>query len=139
VKRRFVLDAWAVLAFIQGEEPAASRVKRLLEDAREGNSELSISIVNLGEVFYIIGRQEGRDQSRDTLAQIRHLPLTVASATDDLVMAAAELKIEYTISYADAFAAALAEKLEAVVVTGDPEFKELEGRIPMERLVRAPC
>lgn len=30
----FVLDAWALLAFLQGEEPAASRVKSLLQEAR---------------------------------------------------------------------------------------------------------
>jgi hypothetical protein len=47
VKRRLVLDAWAMLAFIQGEEPAASRVKQLLEDAREGLLELFICIINL--------------------------------------------------------------------------------------------
>ena len=53
---RFVLDAWAVLALLQGEEPAASRVKTLLNAAREGAVELFISILNLGEVIYRIGK-----------------------------------------------------------------------------------
>jgi hypothetical protein len=42
----------------------------------------------------------------------------------------------YTVSYADAFAAATAEKLKAVLVSGDPEFKQLEGRILLEMLTR---
>ena len=137
MKPRFVLDAWAMLAFIQGEEPAASRVRQLLQDAQERLLELFICIINLGEVFYSIGRKEGRDQSQETLAEVRLLPLTIVSATDDLVMRAADLKMDYAISYADAFAAALAEKLNAVVATGDPEFKQLEGRIRLEELVRA--
>ncbi len=137
VKRQLVLDAWAMLAFMQGEEPAASRVKHLLEDAQEGLLELFICIINLGEVFYRIGRKEGREQSRETLAEIRLLPLTVVSATDDLVMTAGDLKMDYAISYAAAFAAALAEKLNAAVVTGDPQFRQLEDRIPLEELVRA--
>ena len=99
--------------------------------------ELFICIINLGEVFYSIGRKEGRDQGRETLAEIRLLPLNVVSATDDLVMAAANLKMDYAISYADAFAAALAEQLNATVATGDPEFRQLDGRIRLEELVRA--
>ena len=59
MKGRFVLDAWAVLALLQKEEPAASRVKRLLEDAQESNIELFISIINLGEVIYRIGKVKG--------------------------------------------------------------------------------
>jgi predicted nucleic acid-binding protein len=137
VKPRFVLDAWAMLAFIQGEEPAASRVRQLLQDAQERLLELFICIINLGEVFYTISRKQGRDQGQETLAEIRLLPLNVVSATDDLVMAAAKLKMDYAISYADAFAAALAEQLNATVATGDPEFRQLDGRIRLEELVRA--
>ena len=137
MKPRFVLDAWAMLAFIQGEEPAASRVRQLLQDAQDELLELFICIINLGEVFYSIGRKEGRDQGRETLAEIRLLPLNVVSATDDLVMAAANLKMDYAISCADAFAAALAEQLNATVATGDPEFRQLDGRIRLEELVRA--
>ena len=33
----FALDAWAILAYLQGEEPAASRVRSRLHDA-EANS-----------------------------------------------------------------------------------------------------
>jgi predicted nucleic acid-binding protein len=137
VKRRLVLDAWAILALIQGEELAASQVKSLLQDAQEGHSDLFISIINLGEVYYRIGRSTSKDQAQETLTEIRLLPLTVVSVTDDAVLAAAELKMSYALSYADAFAGALSEELGAALVTGDPEFRQLEGRIPLERLVRA--
>ena len=42
------------------------------------------------------------------------------------VRAAAELKALGGLSYADCFAASLAQELDATLVTGDPEFAGLE-------------
>jgi len=131
-----VLDAWAILAFLQKEEPAASRVKQLMEDAEKGNVELFISIINLGEVTYRIGKLKGEDEAKETLDEIRRLPLTVVPATEEAVFSAAGFKMHYAISYADAFAAAAVEELGAVLVTGDPELEQLGSRIQMEKLQR---
>lgn len=136
MRQRFVLDAWAILAFLQKEEPAASRVKQLMEDAEKGNVELFISIINLGEVTYRIGKLKGEDEAKETLDEIRRLPLTVVPATEEAVFSAAGFKMHYAISYADAFAAAAAEELGAVLVTGDPELEQLGNRIQMEKLQR---
>ena len=137
MKPRFVLDAWAMLALLQGEEPAASRVRQLLESAQGGESELFISIINLGEVAYCVGRVEGEKAAWTTLDEIRRLALTVAPATDERVLSAARLKMRYAISYADAFAAALAQELGAVLVSGDPELGALRDEIVLERLERS--
>ena len=136
MRQRFVLDAWAILAFLQGEEPAASRVKQLMEEAEKGNVELFISIINLGEVTYRVGKLKGEDEAKETLDGIRRLPLTVVPATDEAVLSAARFKMHYAISYADAFAAAAAEELGAVLVTGDPELEQLGNRIQIEKLER---
>ena len=134
---RFVLDAWAVLALLQGEEPAASRVKTLLDDAREGAVELFISIINLGEVIYRIGKTKGEDEAWETLAEIRHLSLVVVPATEEAVFAAVRFKMHFAISYADAFAAATTDGLNAILVTGDPELAQIEDHIPIEKLERS--
>ncbi len=136
MKKRFVLDAWAVLALLQKEEPAASRVKGLLEEAEEGNVELFISIINLGEVIYRIGKVKGEKEAQETLDEIRRLSLTVVPATEEAVFTAARFKMGYAISYANAFAAATAQDLGAVLVTGDPEPEQLEDRIRIEKLER---
>jgi len=136
MKHHFVLDAWAILALLQKEEPAASRVKQLLEDAEEGSIELFISIINLGEVIYRIGKVKGENEARQTLDEIRRLSLTVVPATEKAVFAATGFKMHYAISYADAFAVATAEDLGAVLVTGDPELGQLGNRIRIERLER---
>lgn len=136
MKKRFVLDAWAVLAVLQKEEPAASRVKRLLEEAEEGTVELFISIINLGEIIYRIGKVKEEKEAQETLDEIHRLSLTVVPATEEAVFRAVKFKMRYAISYADAFAAATAEDLAAVLVTGDPELEQLGDRIRIEKLER---
>ena len=131
-----VLDAWALLAFLQGEEPAATRVRDLLREANEGSARVLMSIINLGEVYYNLGRVRGEEEAEETLTTIRQLPMTILPASDEMVMRAARLKMAHPISYADAFAAAAASELSAVLVTGDPELKRLDGIIALEWLQR---
>jgi len=134
--RRFVLDAWAILALLQKEEPGASRVRQLLEQAEKTEVQLFISIINLGEVIYRIGKVKGENEAQETLHQIRRLSLAILPATEEAVFAAAGFKMHHPISYADAFAAAAAESLDAVLVTGDPELVQLDNRIQIEKLHR---
>ncbi len=48
-----VLDAWAIMAWLKGQQPAADRVRALLEEAGDRRRKLAMNIVNLGEVFYL--------------------------------------------------------------------------------------
>lgn len=136
MKQHFVLDAWALLALLQAEDPAATRVKQLLNGAQKNALDLCVSVINLGEVIYRIGRVKGEDEAWKTLDQLRNLPLTVIPATEEAVFAAVDFKIHHTISYADAFAAATADELGAVLVTGDPELLQFGDRVQIERLER---
>jgi len=132
----FVLDAWAILALLQKEEPAASRVLQLLQEANTQGFKLYVSIINLGEVYYRIGRIKGRKEADETLKSLYQLPVTILPATDQIVLEAASLKMELAISYADAFAAAETQRLKATLVTGDPELISLKGVIQIEKLKR---
>lgn len=132
----FVLDAWAFLAFFQKEEPAASRMRRLLQQGMSEKVRLCLSIVNLGEVYYRVGRVKGRVEADQTLETLSRLSITILSATDEIVLAAAALKMQFPISYADAFAAAEAKQHNAVLVTGDPELFQLQGFVKIEKLKR---
>lgn len=132
----YVIDAWALLALLQGEEPAASRVKELLSKGEQRQATLLLSMINLGEVYYRVGRRSNRAEAFNTVQDIRRLALSVVPVSNDLVLAAADFKMTYTISYADAFAAALADQAGATLVSGDPEFDLLQGRIQLEKLHR---
>jgi len=131
-----VLDAWAILAFLQQEEPAASRVKQILIEAQRHPHLLHISIINLGEIFYRIGRLHGLREAERTIGDLRSMPLNVLPANEDLVFEAATLKTKFPISYADAFAAAAARRLKGILLTGDPELLRLRKTIRIRKLTR---
>jgi len=132
----YVLDAWALLAMLQKEEPAAKRVTELLREAQAKNASLAISIINLGEVVYRVGKVKGESAARETLAELQRLPLEVLPVGEDFVWRAAHWKMHHTLSCADAFAAAAAERLGAVLLTGDPELTRLTEGVQVERLTR---
>jgi predicted nucleic acid-binding protein len=132
----YLLDAWAFLALLQREDPAASRVRSLLQEAELQKVKLYLSIINLGEIYYSIGKAKGRGEAEGTLKTVQRLPITILPATDKTVLAAAALKMDYAISYADAFAAAEAKRRGFTLVTGDPELFQLQGVIKIEKLKR---
>jgi ribonuclease VapC len=49
-----------------------------------------------------------------------------------LMIACRDHKAEYTISFADCFAAATALKYHATILTGDPEFRKLGRMVSVE-------
>jgi predicted nucleic acid-binding protein len=122
--RNYLFDAFPLLCWLQ-EEPGYEMIDDLLAEAEEGESLISIHIINLGEVFYRVCRVTGTKQAEEILDKIRLLPIRVLSISDEDVMGAAKIKAKYPISYADAFAVSKALQSGATVVTGDPEYKAL--------------
>ena len=111
----FALDAWAVLELLEGNEPAAARVADVLDQ------QPVMSWINLGEVFYVIKRDQGEDEALETVRDLRP-KLQLDLPSEDRVLDAARIKAEHTLSYADAFAAATAAARGAILLTGDPEL-----------------
>jgi predicted nucleic acid-binding protein len=132
----YTLDAWAVLAYLQAEEPAARRVLDILQAAQRKEVTLTISMINLGEVYYRIGKVHGLEEADQILADLRQIPMQIIPADPEAVLAAARLKMKHAISYADAFAAATALSQKATLLTGDPELKSIRGLFEVEGLTR---
>jgi ribonuclease VapC len=129
----YILDSFALLAFLEGEG-GASRVKAALEQAQLGQGNIYLSLINLGEVLYITERERGLPLAQKTLALIEQLPLTILPATRDRMLAAAHIKANFAVAYADAFAIAAAQELNGIALTGDPEFAAVESIIQVEWL-----
>jgi predicted nucleic acid-binding protein len=115
------LDSWAVLRWLEGEEPAAGRVEQSLE------TRPVMSWINLGEVFYVVHRATGVGQARAVVNDLRHR-LLLDLPTEARVLEAAAIKAQYPMAYADAFAMATALAHRARLLTGDPEI--LDGGDP---------
>jgi len=121
VKKPHVLDSFALLAFLN-KEKGFEKVRALLHAAESSGEPLLMHEINIGEVYYIIAKARSPQKAEEFLHRLETLPIQpVANAFSD-VLAAAKLKAQFPISYADAFAVSTALRVQAVVVTGDPEF-----------------
>lgn len=126
--RAIVLDSWAIMAYLE-DEPAAERVADIIADANEDGTPLLMTVVNLGEVWYIIAREASETEAERSITEIKHLGIEIIDADWTLVREAAGFKAKHKMSYADGFAAALAKQKKAHLVTGDREFAQLESDI----------
>ncbi len=129
----YILDSFALLAHLHGETSMA-RVDEILQSAQRGDLKACMSMINLGEVLYITERQHGLRKAQDTLALIQQMPVEILPADEQAVLAAAHIKANYPISYADAFTVAAAQELSATILTGDSEFGEVESIVKVEWL-----
>ncbi|OGP61983.1 MAG: hypothetical protein A2170_02050, partial [Deltaproteobacteria bacterium RBG_13_53_10] len=107
MKKKSLLDSFAILAWIQ-DEKGAQQVEELLYLAQDHKEELLLNIINLGEVFYRCARVRDIPFARDILEKLRLLPIKIYPCPNDLVLEASEIKAKHPIAYADAFAAATA-------------------------------
>jgi ribonuclease VapC len=129
--KNIVFDSHAILKWTQAE-PGYKKVKTLLTDCANGTRVGFMNRVNLGEVYYKSIRAVGVERSRQFLENFERLPITLVLPDGELIWKAAEIKADFSISYADCFAVATGLRYEARVVTGDPEFKKTAGLVAVE-------
>ena len=132
-KSIYLLDSFALLAYLN-DEAGCTRVQEILALAEGRKCRVVMCLVNLGEVLYITERERGLAMAQGVLALTESLALELLDASRDLVLDAAHIKANHPLSYADAFATAAAVRENAVVVTGDPEFRSVEELIKIEWL-----
>ena len=124
----YVLDSWAVLAYLEDEE-SGQKVADLIADAHEHGIPLFMSVVNAGEVWYILAREVSETEADKGVDGLRKLGIEFIGVDWKLSRQAGAYKSKNRMSYADCFAAALAKENKADLVTGDKEFKQVEGDI----------
>ena len=131
-----VLDSFALIAYFRGE-PAGAPVMQLLHKAGKANEPVHMTEVNYAEVLYMILRKNGVEAWEKAARILVALPINFHPADRELAEIAADLKSRFSFSLADAFAAALAKKNQAELVTGDPEFKAIEGEVKISWLAKS--
>lgn len=118
------MDSWAILAWLDGEEPAAEIVQQAIETGRP-----LISWINLVEVEYRIWRRHGAAEAKAVLDELRdHVDEGLPGVAR--MRAVASLKAVNPIALADCFAIATAAASVAELVTGDPEIVDRRETLP---------
>ena len=124
----YVFDSFALIAHLEGEE-RGKKVTELLSMSLAGKTAIFMSIINVGEVYYITMRERGVEKAEEVLMLVEQLPIRMVLPDRELTIEAARLKAAHPVAYADCFAAALAVKKKVKIVTGDPEFKKFGAKV----------
>ena len=123
-----VFDSHALLKLLR-DEPGAEEVEKILIEAARRDERAHMTEVNYAEVQCIVRRKDGEAAWQTIARELVAAPIQFHVADRVLADSAADFKTRFKISLADAFAAALAKKQNADLVTGDPEFTPLEKEI----------
>lgn len=115
------LDSWAVLAWLDGEEPALSMVEQSLAERP------MVSWVNMVEVYYRIALDHGQSVADETLSDLRAALALDLPGTARMIEVA-RLKARAPIALGDCFAVATAAAHDLPLLTGDPEIIDLVDR-----------
>ena len=115
-----VLDSYAIMAVIE-DEPGAQAVADIISDDQ---FEIYMSSINLGEAYYILLREQGKQTAEEVVGSILlDDSFQIEEASWQRIKDAADIKSKGGLSYADAFVMGLAQEMQAAIVTGDPEIR----------------
>ncbi len=128
---QYVLDSYALLAYAENEK-GGDQVSEILKMSLDKRAIVFLSVINWGEMYYIALREGGESVAEAYRHTFESYPITIMDATKELTLLAAHFKAFNKLSYADAFAAALTKTKKATLITGDPEFKSLEGDLDIK-------
>ena len=120
-----IFDAFPFLVLAK-KQTGWEQVRAHLQSAAREGFQHSISLINLGEVYYMLHREHGDRMAMQTVEEIRAAPIEIVIPSFDQMLQAARFKASGGISYADCFAAALSLERGTPVLTGDPEFSLVE-------------
>jgi len=130
----YVLDANAVLRYLAiGDGQGGEKVLGLFQQAERGQARRSMSVINLGEVLYILLKRVGEQRGLHYIRILEH-GVTIVDADTIRTIQAATLKHQLKLGYADSFAAALALELKATLVSADPSFEKVGKDLKWMRL-----
>ena len=109
------------------ERLSGRRVQDVLNQAHKQRATVWLTVVNYGEVIYSTEREQGLKAAHKLIAVIDQLPIEIVDVDRRLALAAAHIKAQHPLSYADAYAVALAQDRQATIVTADPEVPRGRG------------
>lgn len=120
----YLLDTSALLA-LRDDEPGAERVAALLETAVRSERACYGCFMSQMELLYRVWKDEGEEAGREAYSMCLRLPIVWLHESPGLLERAAAVKACFSLSLADAWIAAAALQLDAILVHKDPEFEKV--------------
>jgi predicted nucleic acid-binding protein len=115
----FILDACALIALLAGE-PGAENVKKIIQDAIDGNATIKINQINLLEVYYKVCNVYNQDEANKTIEKIKEFPIEIIIGLKENVFnEAGRIKSKHKIPLGDSIAVAESIIGKGILVTSD--------------------
>jgi predicted nucleic acid-binding protein len=131
--KEYVLDANSVLRYFDPKYANDELVHSVFLKAQQHEARLFMSVLNAGEVFYLLIRDAGELRALNYMRILQNL-ISIVEADLERTMEAARLKHRYKLGYADSFAASLALSLKATLVSADPDFEKIGKQLKWLKL-----
>lgn len=128
----WLLDTSALFC-LSDDEPGAETVEKILHESGPKGMAF-VCFITLMEYYYVLHQEKGELEARRGYLKLKQLPLKVVESDEELALSAGRIKALSRLSVADAWVAAAAERLQAVLVHKYPEFEQLKGQIPLQAL-----
>ena len=132
--KNYALDASAAVRYLTNGI-GAEKVDALIHRSHKHEVHLLVCVVNWGEALYVLAGMAGLGKATADLKAISAFVELVA-VDEELAEAAAVVKFHYKLGYADCFAAALAMRIDATLVTSDPDFAKVGKKLKILELPR---
>lgn len=128
-----MFDSYTIITFFE-KEKGFEKVVDIFTESVSNKLKILTNIVNWGEVYYIVLREQGSKAATLFEENFKKLPVELVYCDYSLTKRASEFKAFNSLSYADCFAAATASIYKATLITGDKEFLKLGKDILIEWL-----
>lgn len=116
-----LIDSWAWIEYFKDGKCAKKATSSI-----ESEEEAFVSTINLLEVYMWVAKFYSEAIAAEKIVFIEKR-CYVIPLEGDIAISAARLKLKHKLGIADAVVLATARKLDAKIVTGDPDFKKIEG------------
>jgi predicted nucleic acid-binding protein len=135
VSEKLVLDSFALVSLFH-KEPGWRGVQAALYAQEKAGARALLNWINWGEFFYVVKRRVGSARADEALRLLEQLPIDLVPVDQALVRAAAEIKSQHPVSYADAFCVATAQRIGGIVLTSDRKFRAVQHLVKVRWLAR---
>jgi predicted nucleic acid-binding protein len=115
-----LIDSWAWVEYFRGSE-AGERAREFIE----GEEEAVVSTINLAEVYRWILRFYPDEVAEEKVRAMKQRCM-VLEVTEGIAIESAKLKHRLRLRLGDAIILATARATKARIVTGDPDFGDIE-------------
>ncbi len=116
-----LLDSWVWIEYWKGGKYASNAAKYI-----ENDEDAFVSTINLIEIYSWVARYYDENTAKNRVETVEKrtyiIPLEKKISVD-----AAKLKLKYKLGIADAIVLATANHVKARVISGDPDFKGIDG------------